>query len=225
MTLEASPHQIQLTCKGLFTMPNALSEVPPGSLLVAQNIVVDYDGLLSGRRGIRQFGTKLVGSDFEVFQEFFYAGSKLIWYGNAAGSDLDPTRFHFADDSNNLGTWITTTNGFPSPAYTFTDTYRSVQSNGNFYMTSVEGLLKTDNPAHPLTHAGGLPGLDGTASLVSASGFMSNNTEVAYRMTWTTTDSNNNTFPGTPSTRVIISNSTGGSRNVQLTFTIPNNTT
>src|SRR5258708_28552965 len=72
-------------------MHNGISEVPPGSLLVAQNIVVDYDGLLSGRRGIRQFGTKLVDSDFEVFQEFFYAGSKLIWYGNAAGSDLDPT--------------------------------------------------------------------------------------------------------------------------------------
>jgi len=206
-------------------MPNSLSEVPAGSLLTAQNVVVDYDGLCSGRRGIRQFGTALVGANFEVFQEFFYAGTKLIWYGNSIGTDTDPTRFNLAYDSDGLGTWINTTTGFAAPAYTFTDTYRFAQSNGNIYFTSTAGILKTDAPANALYPAGGFPGLDGQATLVNSSGFMSDNTEVAYRMTWATTDATNNTYEGTPSTRVVIANATGGSRNVQLTFTIPNGVT
>lgn len=228
MTLETSPQNIQLTCKGLFTMPNALSQVPAGSLLVAENVVVDYDGLLSGRRGIRQFGTSLqtiTGSiHTNIFQEFFYAGSKLIWFGDVTVPFTNPAHFYFGYDSDNLGTWVQTTHPFSPPAYTFTDTYRSVQSNGNFYMTSTTGLLKTDAPANPLVQAGGLPGLDGTAALSGVAGFMANNTEVAYRMTWTTTDANHNAVEGTPSTRVVIANNSGGTRNISLTFTIPHGT-
>src|SRR6266853_74767 len=51
---------------------------------------------------------------------------------------------------------------------------------------------------------------------------METDTEVAYRMTWVITDANNNAVEGVPSTRVVIANSSGGTRNVQLTFTIPN---
>jgi hypothetical protein len=209
-------------------MPNALSQVPAGSLLEAQNVVVDYDGLMSSRRGIRHFGTSLqtlTGSiHTNVFQEFFYAGSKLVWFGDSTAPFTSSSRFYFGYDSDNLGTWVTTTHPFSPPAYIFTEKYRSVQSNGNFYMTSTTGLLKTDAPANALRQAGGLPGLDGTATLTGASGFMSNNTEVAYRMTWTTTDANHNAVQGTPSTRVVVSNSSGGTRNVVLVFTIPHGT-
>jgi hypothetical protein len=209
-------------------MPNALSQVPPGSLLQATNVVVDYDGLLSGRRGIRQFGTPLVatgGAETNVFQEWFYKNSKLVWYGDPTVAVSNPLRYFFAYDSDGLGTWIETTHPFSAPAYAFTDTYRSVQSNKNFYLTSETGLLKTDDPATALFPAGAPPGLDGTAALTGASGFMSDNTEVAYRMTWAVTDANNNTFEGTPSTRVIVANATGGTRNVNVTFTVPNDVT
>lgn len=210
-------------------MPNALSQVPPGSLLDATNTVVDYDGLLSGRRGIRQFGTSIATlisrPDANIFQEWFYKDSKLIWCGDPTVSITDANRFFFAYDTDGLGTWATTTHPFSPPAYEFTDTYRSVQANKNFYLTSTTGLLKTDDPATALFPAGAPPGLDGTAALTGASGFMSDNTEVAYRMTWEVTDANNNSFEGTPSTRVIVSNSSGGSRNVSITFTIPTNVT
>lgn len=228
MTLETQPQQIQLTCKGLFTMPNSLSQVPAGSLLTAQNVVVDYDGLLSGRRGIKQFGTSLqtlTGSAHtNIFQEFFYKDSKMIWFGRDNVANTDPNKYYWAYDSDNLGTWVQTTHPFSAPAYEFTDTYRSAQSNGNFYMTTVTGILKTDDPATPLYQAGGLPGLDGVSSLTGVSGFMPDNSEVAYRMTWATTDANNNTYEGTPSTRVVQANASGGSRNVSLTFTIPHGT-
>lgn len=225
MTLESDPQKVQLDCRGLFTMPNALSKVPLGSLLDAQNVVVDYNGLLSVRRGIKQFGNPFIGSNFETFQEFFYKDSKLVWYGDSTLDNSDPARNNFAYDSDGLGTWITTSTNVPSPAYALTDTYRSAQSNNNIYFTSNAGILKTDDPANALYSAGGLPGLDGTASLVDMSGFMDDDTEVAYRMTWTYTDTNKNAIQGTPSTRVVIANSSGGSRNVELVFTIPHGTT
>lgn len=225
MSLEKDPQQIQLDCKGLYTMPNSLSKVPLGSLLNAQNVVVDYNGLLSVRRGIKQFGTPFVGSNFETFQEFFYKDSKLVWFGDASLDNSDPARNNFAYDSDGLGTWVTTSTNVPSPAYALTDTYRYDQSNDNIYFTSNSGILKTDDPANALYSAGGLPGLDGTAALVDMAGFLSDDTAVAYRMTWTYTDANNNAVEGTPSTRVVIANSSGGSRNVDLTFTIPHGMT
>src|ERR1019366_2523136 len=229
MTLQADPQYIQLDCKGLYTMPNSLSQVPKGSLLQAQNVVVDYNGLLGVRRGIKQYGINLAtlisNVHTEVFQEFFYKGSKLIWFGDATVSRLNPAKAYFAYDSDSLGTWIQTTHPFPAPAYALTDTYRSAQSNDNIYFTSVNGILKTDDPSHALYSAGGLPGLDGSAVLVDVAGFFATNTEVAYRMTWISTDSNHNAVEGTPSTRVVIANNSGGTRNVTLVFTIPHGTT
>ena len=210
-------------------MPNALSQVPKGSLLQAENVVAEYNGLLSVRRGIKQFGTNFAtltsNPNTEVFQEFFYKGSKLVWYGDSTAARLSPNRTYFAYDGDNLGTWVQTTHPFPAPAYALTNKYRSVQSNDNIYFTSVNGLLKTDDPSHALYSAGGLPGLDGSASLTGAAGFMATNTEVAYRMTWILIDSNHNAVEGTPSTRVVIANNSGGDRNVQLTFTIPHGAT
>jgi hypothetical protein len=211
-------------------MPNSLSKVPLGSLLQAENTVVSYNGLLSVRRGIKQFGTSLaslIGNNpnTNVFEEFFYKGSKLAWFGDSTVSRLAPTKHYFAYDTNALGAWALTSSAVPAPAYALTDAYRSAQSNNNIYFTSVNGILKTDDPANALYSAGGLPGLDGLAALVDVAGFMANNTQVAYRMTWKTTDTNHNTIEGTPSTRVVIANTSGGTRNVQLTFTIPHGAT
>lgn len=196
-----------------------------GSLLNAQNVVVDYNGLLSVRRGIKQFGNALVGTNFEVFQEFFYKDSKLIWYGDATLPTSDVVRNNFAYDSNGLGDWVNTSTNVASPAYVLTDTYRSAQSNDNIYFTGDRGMLKTDDPANALYAAGGQPGLDGVAALVDSAGFMATATEVAYRMVWQFTDANNNAVQGTPSTRIVIANTTGHSSNVNLTYTIPHGVT
>lgn len=213
MTLQSDPQFIQLDCKGLFTMPNSLSQVPHGSLLQAENVVSSYNGLLSVRRGIKQFGTNLAtlisNANTEIFQEFFYKGSKLIWFGDSTATRFDPAKAYFAYDSDGLGTWAQTTHPFPPPAYALTDTYRSAQSNDNIYFTSTSGILKTDDPANALYSAGGLPGLDGIATLIDSAGFMDSDTSVAYRMTWTYTDANHNAVEGTPSTRLVIANTYG----------------
>lgn len=213
MTLQTDPQFIQLDCKGLFTMPNSLSQVPHGSLLQAQNVVSSYNGLLSVRRGIKQFGTDLAtlisNPNTEVFQEFFYKASKLIWFGDSTVGRFDPAKAYFAYDSDGMGTWVQTTHPFPPPAYALTDTYRSAQSNDNIYFTSTNGILKTDDPANALYSAGGLPGLDGEATLVDAAGFLNSDTSVAYRMIWVYTDANHNAVPGTPSTRLVVTNTFG----------------
>src|SRR5260221_9711307 len=146
MVLETDLQFIQLDCRGLFTMPNSLSKVPLGSLLQAANTVVSYNGLLSVRRGIKQFGTSLAtliaNANTEVFEEFFYKNSKLIWFGDSTVSRLAPTKHYFAYDTDGLGTWAVTSSSVPAPAYALTDSYRSAQSNNNIYFTSVNGILK-----------------------------------------------------------------------------------
>ena len=213
MTLQTDPSYLMLDVKGLFTMPNSLSQVPKGSLLQAENVVVSYNGLLSSRRGIKQFGTDLAtlisNVNTEIFQEFFYKGSKLIWFGDSTVGRFDPAKAYFAYDSDGMGTWVQTTHPFPPPAYALTDTYRYAQSNDNIYFTSTSGILKTDDPANALYSAGGLPGLDGQAVLINSAGFLASDTAVAYRMTWTYTDANHNAIQGTPSTRLVIANTFG----------------
>ncbi len=50
---------LTLKAAGLQTQPNNLGEVPPGSLLVADNIVIDREGVIQSRRGIKQFVTPI----------------------------------------------------------------------------------------------------------------------------------------------------------------------
>src|SRR5579872_2027629 len=46
-----------LKAKGLYTFQNFLSFIPEGSLLDATNVVIDRDGIIEPRRGIKQYGT------------------------------------------------------------------------------------------------------------------------------------------------------------------------
>lgn len=50
---------LNLKAAGLQTQPNNLGEVPPGSLLVADNIVIDREGVIQSRRGIKQYVTPI----------------------------------------------------------------------------------------------------------------------------------------------------------------------
>jgi hypothetical protein len=98
---------------------------------------------------------------------------------------------------------------------------RFSQSSGNLYFTTSNGVRVLDNIAGPVYSTGMPQGLDGSGATSGASGFMDNNTQVAYRIVWGSKDSNNNLYLGAPSQRIIVANSSGGARDVSLTFTIP----
>jgi len=95
----------------------------------------------------------------------------------------------------------------------------------NFYFTTSEGVFKLDSTASTPRKAGVVRALDGVGSTTGSSGFLQDNSAVAYRMVWGYRDENNNLILGAPSQRVIVSWSGGGSRDVSLTFTIPSSIT
>lgn len=95
---------------------------------------------------------------------------------------------------------------------------RSVESNENFYFTSGEGIRKlsansaadlTTN-ANFVTNAGGLKATGAQARLVvtlgNLTGFLPQDSAVAYRAVWANEDRNKQVIQGTPSERTVIYN-------------------
>lgn len=93
------------------------------------------------------------------------------------------------------------------------DTFYLATSYANALVGTRIDITSTGSGTHTVTPTG------------SASGFMANNSQVAYRVVWGTRDANNNLYLGAPSQRIIVSNSSGGTRDVTLTFTLPSGIT
>jgi hypothetical protein len=100
-----------------------------------------------------------------------------------------------------------------------------MEANRNLYFTTDEGVKKIDALGSAVVNAGGIKALDGSAALTGSSGFMATNTSVAYRVVWGIKDANENLILGAPSQRILVSNASGGSRDVDLSFTIPDGVT
>lgn len=205
-------NQLQLDFKGLYTNPNDLSKVPLGALLEASNIVIDRDGIGEQRRGMKAYGTSIsFGGD--VIDSGAVYQDRMIWhYGDT-----------FIQDSDGLGTWTPYSGSFDIPTGAFA--VRSVQANKNIYFTTDSGIQKLDAIAGTIRPAGTPQGLDGSGTTTGASGWFPDQTQVAYRVVWGYVDANNNTILGAPSERIIVANNSGGTRNVSLTFTIPDDIT
>lgn len=105
---------------------------------------------------------------------------------------------------------------------------KSVESNGNLYFTSSEGIrkisiLNTSGYSSALiTPAGGVKALDVRLTLNATPGFLTAQSVVAYRTLWGITDSNNNEILGTPSPRTVIRNTdASNTMTVDVKITIP----
>jgi hypothetical protein len=200
----------KLRIHGLWTNPNAHSEVPQGvTLEQADNIVLSRDSIAESRRGMNFYGVSPGG--VAQTRAIFDFKDTLI---------LHDTNNTLKYDANNNGSlWTAYLNG---PYTAAGSRMRSAQSNKNLYLTTGLGVLKLENPTSQPKEAGVPQALGGTAVVTDISGFMSTNTNVAYRIVWGYRDQNANLILSAPSDRIIATNTTGGSRNVQLTFFIPN---
>lgn len=105
---------------------------------------------------------------------------------------------------------------------------RSVESNGNLYFTSSEGIRKVSilntsgYSSSIITSAGGVKALDVRLTLNSNPGFLAVQSVVAYRVLWGITDANNNEILGTPSPRTVIRNTdASATMTVDVKITIP----
>lgn len=200
--------KLVLKNKGLNTSANQLSEVPEGALSVADNIVIDKDSVAECRRGYIR-NSNPPASDLIRNDRITSYQDKLI----VRRSSNDTLAYFDAGWTDYAGTYL-----HPDSDYA---RMQFMQASGNLYFTTSLGVKVLDSYLGPVYSTGMPRGLDGVGSTTGASGMMSNNTQVAYRIVWGSRDANNNLYLGTPSQRIIVSNSSGGTCDVSLTFTIP----
>jgi hypothetical protein len=193
---------------GLQTNSNQLSMVPDGALSLAKNINIDKDSVAEPRRGFGRLISAPASNLIRNDRLTSYQG-KLI----ARRSSDNTMAYYNAGWTNYAGT-------YEHPDVDLAR-MRFSQANGNLYLTTLTGIKVLDNYAGPIYSTGMPRALDGSAVLTGASGMMSNNTQLAYRVLFGSRDANNNLFLGAPSQRIIVSNSAGATRDVSLTFTIP----
>lgn len=208
---------VLLKARGLFTYPNNLSEVPEGALTVADNVVIDRNGVVEPRRGFAQYGDTFGIADDRAKQLMGYKKRLLMHYNDLLNFD------------DGTGTW-TAFDG----SYLETETglrIKSVESNGNFYFTTSDGVKCisatnasefTSSPNY-IRNAGAPEALDilGVVNYTTA-GFFTDKSKVAYRITWAFKDANGNLVEGAPSSRLVVTNfSDVSSGTVDLEFAIP----
>lgn len=123
-------------------------------------------------------------------------------------------------DSTGSLTWVQFTGSYSVPSGA--TKIRGIEANKNFYLATSGGVEKLSAFNSTPALAGVPPGLDGTGVLAGAgSGFLGAAFQCAYQILFGYTDTNGNLILGAPSERILVVNSTGGSDNVALTFTVP----
>lgn len=198
------PGYTNLKANGLNTSPNSLMK-PEGSLEVAKNVIIRRDNVIEPRRGFKTFGTSFPSASDRAKQLMVYKNRILRQYAST-----------LQFDSNGSGSF-SSFNG----SYSETETglrIRSLESNSNFYFTTSEGIKKlsaitaSDFSTSPgfVENSGGIKAVDLTSTLKttygSTTGFLPQDSTVAYRVVWGTKDLNSNIILGTPSQRTEIYN-------------------
>lgn len=200
---------INLNALGLITNPNQL-QVPPGSMVEATNIVIDRQNIVEPRRGYALEGTEFGTSLDRAKQLLVYKDRILRHYSN----QLQFETLQINDDSETV-------------YQTFSGNFSEVQSglrikgieaNKNFYFTTDDGIKKISARSGDdfstdtgfITNSGGIKAINNSAKITTtlgnSSGFLPQDSAVAYRVVWGIKDLNNNLILGTPSDRTIVYN-------------------
>jgi hypothetical protein len=197
---------LKLRASGLSRYSSSLSARRDGSLNEASNIVIDQEGIFSPRRGF----SKLNGSLPNPARNLLPYDAGLLAYA------YDTSSYKIFKFSESAGTFTAYTGFTSSNPYV-----RSSESNGNLYVTGSTGVYKLDDINEAIVEAGVPEALGGYGEVTGSAGFMPTNSVVAYRVVWGYKDANNNLVLGAPSNRIIVSNTSGGDRDVSLSFFVP----
>ncbi len=193
---------------GLKTNPSPLS-VKEGALKIAKNMNVNSPNTASSRRGFKRYGYPLSETGSGGFNDLYnYQDTILLHYGDT-----------LYKDASGAGGWTSLVGTFDAPDSNIG--IRAVENNNSFFFTTDSGLYKMDS-INATPALAGIPkaiGMD--LALFGASGFFTNDRQVAYRVVWGKTDANSVVSLGYPSERGEIANSAGGTRDVDVTVYIP----
>ena len=211
MAQPSSPTSIILAIKGLFLNPSTFGDnAPNGALTIANNVVIDRPSVVATRRGFDNSFSTLTGTSVSAL--FQYNGVKLL-----SGTD----HLMYADLLDD-GNFVAYSGSYAEPDQSnLASRVRGLESNKNFYFITSDGTYRLDRPAGQPRLAGAPPGLSGTAAPTGATGFLPNNTNVAYRVVFGYRDYNQQLILGAPSSRIVLANSSGTSANAVVTFQIP----
>lgn len=205
-----STQVIDLQLTGLYVSPNDLSGVPQGSCAIANNVVINNKNLISSRRGQTQYGNPLsLTPPGQVNKIFNYVNSLIINYEDTLAYD------------SGSGAWINYLGTFEAPDSEYK--MRSLEAMKNFYFTTSEGIGKIDSLTAIPRKSGVVKALGGTATTTGSTGFLVEDSAVAYRLVWGYEDANKNLILGAPSQRLVVSNASGSGVDVDvvLTYLIP----
>lgn len=213
-----------LQAVGLQTFNNNL-DLPPGSLLQADNVNIDRNGVIEPRRGFKQW--QKVGTDASMYayQLINYKNRILAHYPYTTGIPANPISGKLAFD-NNAGSFI----DFSEDVREVEAGVRikSVESNGNLYFTTSKGVKKisaktaNDLATAKIINAGGIRALGMDLILdYSASTFLQANYQVGYRIVWGVRDANSNLILGYPSPLNIVTNYGSNDAAVKISFYVP----
>lgn len=205
--------KLDLAIKGLYTSPNNLSGVPQGALSVADNIVINSKNVADSRRGQTQYGSPLTIGSGQVNKIFNYASSLIASYDNKLAYDAG------------AGVWTAYSGTYVDPEEGYK--MRSLEALRNFYFTTSQGIFKIDALTSTPRRAGVVRALGGTGTVTGTTGFLEEDSSVAYRLVWGYRDENNNLLLGAPSQRLVVANpaASGVDVDVTLSFTIPSSIT
>lgn len=218
---------VNLKASGLHTFFQSLMEVPPGALLKANNTVINREGVIEPRRGIKTYGLPFGVSNTRAKELFEYKGRIIRHVEDKLAFD-DGTS-NFVDFSGSYTE--------PSAGYRI----KSCEAKQNFYFTTSDGVRKISatnssefsSSAGYVTELGAPRGLSGSVSvLYDVSGFFpevvstSAKNYVSYRIVWTITDKNKNILLGAPSDTMTAENPVANNSfyiqaGVSLTFPVP----
>lgn len=215
--MQPKPQTLTMKIKGLYTNANELSEAPDGSLKIADNIWISKDSIAEPRRGFAFLPFALPHASDRADKLGQFQNALLIHYNNTGTTNANDTLAYYSNSSgvvNYPGSYA-----HPDPLLA---RMKFAESNQNVYFTTASGVYKNDLLTNAPVLAGMYQGLDVTPSLsANASGFLANNTQVAYRVVWGITDANTNLILGAPSQRGIVTNASGAQSDVSLAITIP----
>lgn len=199
-----------LQATGVQTNTNKLS-VQAGGLVEAMNCVIDKKDVIEIRRGFNPVGGT-----------FAFAGNAdnlYVFQGTMLASN--GTNFAYDSNDNSSNPLWTAYSGTYTPPSAASKIHAVEGVNSNLYFTTSTGVYKIDTITNNPYLAGGPKGLDGTGTTAGIAGWFLDTSNVAYQVVWGYIDANNNTVLGVPSQLINVSNNTGGTRNVTLTFTVP----
>ena len=192
-----------LKAKGLGTYHNELG-LKEGSLLTADNIVIDRNDVIKPRRGLANYGT--VAPCCGSFNQIITYKDRLLVH--------DGTKLLFDSDCKN-GTF-TEFSGCYAPLETGIR-IKSVESNGNLFFTTTDGMKKISGTldsccntnfvatANFITSSGGPKALDITGVVTYECGaFLKALAKVAYRVVWGSKEAKKKIINWYPSYRLFI---------------------